>query len=530
MGVLKSIRKRNQGMGRRISNKKLLNYSSISNGSGDTQDDSVEMLEATTPLFERDIRTSSSIVTSRPDQAAGPEYSPRLSALPEKETEEPLVPSQKQREEQLRQHKRTPVEPIGPLGVVVNEDDWDSISHISGISTRTESSTPKSSPGKSMNSTDIQKDLAKMEMSPEAPNINAAQNTSAYSARTSTVVSPGPKDKNEVIRNTSNDSSEEQAIIRTLAGARVEIVVIDSSDSKAQHTDRIVRILKRFDNPNKDGNESESGCNISHVFEDDQESTGNNATPIYSQQLPTPALVSPEKTPRVTSSFVAVFDSDLKEKQHVPPSITGTAAPSFDGSTATVNTNNTTTKSNICDALNTRANTKTTPESFTDTIHEKLNAIEVTMRSSCTGGPEFLEASPSCDSFLSSPSAISENLKDSFQQIKKELNSLYVYSGLESAATRAEQQVDIIQCPQSLFSTKAEPKEEQKPEEDIPNATQESFFCTEGSKTVDSKATKESSLFSEGSKTEESSTIKSNEKHAGNDNIYFTRTETQVSF
>lgn len=488
MGVLKSICMRNQSMGRRISNKKHLNYSSISNGSGDTYDDSVEMVEEIAPLFEREIRTSPS------DQAAGPVFSPRLSALPEKDTEE------SQREER----KRTPVEPIAPLGVVVNEDDWDSISHISGISTRTESSTPKSSPVKSMSPTDIHKDLAKMEMFSE-------ENTSA-------VVSPGPEDKNEAT--TGNEIFEDQAIIRALAGARINVVVHDasSSDSKAQHADRIVRILKRFDN--KDGNES--GSKISHVFEDDQESKNANAVPIYSDQLPTPGMVSPEKPRRVTPSFVAVFDSNVKEEQYAPPSILGTAAVSFDESTATVNTCNTTTKPNssgcspsnnntlnTCATATPAANTKTTSESFTYTIHEKFNAIEVTMRSSCSGSPEFFESSPSCDSFLSSPSEISKNLKDSFQQIKKELNGLYVSSGLESVATKAEEQVDKIQCSHSLFTkTTAEPKQEEeqpKPEVDIPTPTQES-------------------------KTEESSTINTLEMEADNECIFFTRTETQSSF
>ena len=530
MRVLKSIRMRNQNMGRRISTKKLLNYSSISDGSGDTDDDSVEVLEDTAPLFEREIRTSP------PDQAAAPIYSPRLSVVPEKETEE----------SQRKERKRTPVEPIAPLGVVVNDDDWDSISHISGISTRTESSTPKSSPCKSMSSTDIQKDLTKLEM-PSKENSNA-------------VVSTGPDVKNEANSNTGKEISEEQAIVRTLAGARINIVVHDasSSDSKAQHADRIVRILKRFDS--KDGNQSESGSKISHVFEDDQASTGRNANsnanaaPIYSEQLPTPGMVSPEKPRRVTPSFVAIFDSDLKEEHNAPPSIHRTAVvSSFDGSTATANTNNTTTKPDgsdgsgcSCPSNNTlhtsaattpTAKTKTTPESFTDTIHETLNAIEVTMRSSCSGSPEFFESSPSCDSFLSSPSSISENLKDSLQQIKKELNGLYVSSGFASEATKAEEQVDKVQCPHSLFTkTTAEPKHEEEPqklemEEDIPAPTQETSFSTDGTKTVDSKTTKKSSLFSEGRKTEENNTIKTLEMGADNDdNIFFPRTETKCSF
>jgi hypothetical protein len=436
---------RNQNMGRRISTKKLLNYSSISDGSGDTDDDSVEVLEDTAPLFEREIRTSP------PDQAAAPIC-------------------------------------------------------------------------KSMSSTDIQKDLTKLEML-------SKENSNA-------VVSPGPDVKNEANSNTGKEISEEQAIVRTLAGARINIVVHDasSSDSKAQHANRIVRILKRFDS--KDGNQSESGSKISHVFEDDQASTGRNANsnanaaPIYSEQFPTPGMVSPEKPRRVTPSFVAIFDSDLKEEQNAPPSIHRTAVvSSFDGSTVNANTNNTTTKPDGSDGSGCSC-----PSNNNDTIHETLNAIEVTMRSSCSGSPEFFESSPSCDSFLSSPSSIFENLKDSLQQIKKELNGLYVSSGFASEATKAEEQVDKVQCPHSLFTkTTAEPKHEEEPqklemEEDIPAPTQETSFSTDGTKTVNSKATKESSLFSEGRKTEENSTIKTLEMGADNDdNIFFPRIETQCS-
>jgi hypothetical protein len=533
MGVLKSIRRRNQDMVRKMSSKKMLNYSQMSDGSGGTQheskDDSAEILEAATPLF------TTSIVTPASDEAEAAAPSEPVPPSPEK----PM------KEEQALEEKRTPAEPIGPLGVVVNEDEWDAISHISGISTRTDSS-PKPN-GRSMSSEEIQKDLAKMELH-EAPATKVSGVKT--SARTPAVVSPGPEDKKETVLNFSKDSSKASAsksnsknrskdnssnsrvqnIIQGFeSSTRVNVVVSDASTSEtspdnSQHMDRIVRILKRFND--KDGNESESG-KVSHVFEDDQDSTSNvvvtvntvaSPAPIYSDPIPTPALVSPEETPekKMIPTFKAVFDSDFKEEQLPHPTVQGAVSPSFDGSTATANTKNTSPKS----TTDSRCGINPEQQAFSDKMQEKLSVIEETMRSSCQsiGGGEKSEfqTPPSCDSFLSSTSAIASNLKDSLQQIKRELGGLY---------GKAEKQAEVIQCTQALFGTEAAaPKENENeevyPEDEDQNTTQESSFCASDTKTEESSVNK---------------SVKTNEKEdeellTENDEIYFTRTPTQSSF
>jgi len=538
MGVLKSIRRRNQDMVRRMSSKKMLNYSQMSDGSGGTQheskDDSAEILEAATPLF------TTSTVTPASDEAEAAAPSEPVPPSPEKP----------KKEEPTLEEKRTPAEPIAPLGVVVNEDEWDAISHISGISTRTDSS-PKPN-GRSMSSEEIQKDLAKMEL-PEAPTTTKVSGVKT-SARTPAVVSPGPEDKKEAVLNISKDSSKASAksnsknkskdssnsrvqnIIQGFeSSTRVNVVVNDASTSetspdKSQHMDRIVRILKRFND--KDGNESESG-KVSHVFEDDQDSTSNvvvtvnntvdTPAPIYSDPIPTPALISPEETPEKTAvpTFKAVFDSDFKEEQLPRPTVQGAVAPSFDGSTATANTKNTSPKS-ITDS---KCGINPEQQAFSDKIQEKLSAIEGTMRSSChsIGGGEKseFETPPSCDSFLSSTSAITANLKDSLQQIKRELGGLY---------GKAEKKVEVIQCPQALFGTEgAAPKETENeeicyPEDENQNTTQESSFCTSDAKTEESSVNK--SVTTKDTKEQKVD----EELLTENDKIYFTRTPTQSSF
>lgn len=570
MGVLKSIRRRNQGMAGRMSIKKQLNYSSISDGSGatdhnDSKDDSADLFEAATPLFvEREIRTSS-VVTAAPDQAAGPEVSPlptRIQETPSpspsplKEEPEPFILLQKKPEETSSTPKRTPAEPIAPLGVattprgivVQDESEWDSISHISGISTRSDSSNKSAQ--KNMSSEEIQKDLAELASSFQDGALNNTApapatvptstqdigvNTSAMSSRTPAMVSPGPQDKPETLNSSKGSSSKVQSIIHNFEAGRVNVV---GNDAKEPSPDRAVRILKRFDD------KSDSGSKVSHVFEDDQDSanameTSADSSPasVYSAPIETPALVSPEKTQVLdevntsTPKLEAVVGADSPTP---PPAINGTIAPSFDGSTATVFTNNTSAKSSAS-TINSKvpaaasstpttpaaatatptANTKPEEKDFSARVHEKLNAIEDTVRSIGAGKrPEFLDAaSPSCDSFLSSPSAITANFKDSLQQIKKEINNFYENSssGFASAAAKAEKHVEKIQCPQTFFA-KAESDDKQEPQldESNVNTSQESSYYTEDSTNYRSK--------------ESTTTV------ASNDDKYVRRTETQASF
>lgn len=501
MGVLKSLRRRNPDKGLR--NKKHLNYSAMSNDSGNTHETSKD--DPTDDAFFASLIERENLTvctTASPDQGAGPQVVSPLASpkMPMQETGAdeqayPLLHSENKttKPKMTMEPKRTSLEPIAPLGVVVNEDnekedEWDAISHISGISTRSESSTAK----KNLSSEEIKKDLETM--------------AASFDGRAKAIVSP--ECKKESSDNSKDDSSKDGSLVQSMiqnfeSGGMnhnkssdssnnnvraVDILVHDDtpSPSKAKHMDRIVRILKSVNEKKEGGNvnncceSSETGSKVSHVFEDDQDSNNvisdtSGESPIYS-----PSITVSAQLDTSTPSLEAVFTMKTEEPKQKPPGINGAVAPSFDGSTATACTDN------------------TSPNKKVDTFQ--------TSQDKWAKSPEFTFA-PSCDSIFSSPTAISANLKNSLEQIKKELNEVYESSasGLASAAAKVEEQVGAIKFPQPFFSKKSTVKYVQ------PKYDEE---------TLETEATNE---------TEESPRT-GGETMSENDKEFFKRTVTQGSF
>jgi len=493
MKVLKKIRRKKQGTMRiGIGSKKHLNYSTVSNGSGNTEDDdSMDLIESLSPLNPEDIkRVSVPETTPEPKLSLFHDNSkPLVVPKVQEKKKNPIVEKPSRpillevapMSSEAEPNKRVPADPIAPLGTVVNdenENEWDSISHISGISNHT-SSSAKSPIGINLSSNDVQEEVNEMKAeaaeATEPPQSSSVPSTEDATDRPPAVVSPGPEDK---AVGTVSSEEEDGALVR--------------------------RMFKQFD-------DNDSNSKISHIFEDDQESHQNNSnnssknnqnlivvhnvatSPIYAEKIPmpatvTPAKVSPERSPArvveeeqmpIGEDLVPAFEAVITEKiaqrvgdyktppkqrrleknpcppvelaESPHPDLRGAIAPSFDGSTATEFTNNTTSNKSGSNSSNrvariptekTDDDTKNENESvFSNKIHEKLSAIEVSVRSSCASmgdlkmkKPEMPEFNPpNCDSVFSSTQALSANLRDSLQTIRTELSG--AVSGLSSASS-----------------------------------------------------------------------------------------------
>ena len=516
MKVLKNIRRKKQGTMRiGIGSKKHLNYSTVSNGSGNTEDEnSLDMIEPFSPLKPQDIGINSNM-TDWEDFEKPPETTPEPKLSLFHDNSQPLVIRKNSGNKPPRppqtmsyEHpstKRVPADPIAPLGTVVNDGDneWDSVSHISVISNH--SSTTGKSPAQSPSRNNIPSNDGVEEV--KAGTVaDAIRKFSPSKTVGAAVVSPGSEENNKADGTAPSSSGE-------------------AEDGGMAH-----RILKRFD-------DSESNSKISHIFEDDQEShyssgikpsSTNNVVvlhttgtsplysekipmpvtvspdtstakdekheevqTVYSEKIPVPASMSPETSPAklvpagndLTPAFEAIAREETSQQQQQqaggeglpeeppttagknrsiptfempeppPTDLSGTiAAPSFDGSTATEFTNNTTSnksgsaKSNGYtagddDDITTKDSDQTsifsTITGANTKIHEKLNEIEVTMGFSCVKmreiKPPEMPTAPHCNSVFSSTQTLSENLRDSLQTIKKELSG--AVSGLSSASS-----------------------------------------------------------------------------------------------
>ena len=409
MRVLKFFRRRKPDMGRRLGTKKHLNYSAISNGSGNT-DQNISKDDPTddaffSALIERETSNASSTtstVATTSTTGLSPSGPQIVSPISTASDEPPAIFPQATNDIKpimtTKPKMRQSLEPIAPLGVVVNEgseneDDWDAISHISGISTRSESSAAK----KNLSLEEIKEDL---------------ESTAASLVGSPAVVSP---DKES-----------------------------DAMDEKCRNGSLVQSVTQNIDG-----------------------GTENSPIKSSSRAESFPAVTVTSPPPQLSASLEAYFE--FKDEQDNPPKIPpiqAIRATSFDSSTATAYTDNT----SGFPAQKVETESIFSPK----VVREKINALEDSVRSSCqslSGGtaklsPKFF----SCNSVFSSPSEISSNLKDSFEQIKKELSGLYESSGLASAAAKAEQQMEIIKCPESfLFGTKKGfcKKEEEKKTEEI---------------------------------------------------------------
>jgi len=529
MGVFKSIRRRSQG--RMLGSRKMLNYSAISDTSGNTHNESKEdshddMFAATAPL----IPTSAPLIEEqeRPTRIVSPIISPVASPMASPEKNKPINTINKQQKLKIAtpkpkmtmqpkiikepkmtmEAKRVSLEPVAPLGiatmgVVVNEDEWEEISHISGISTRSESSAAKKV---EMSSVEIQEDLDALAAAFEGTPIpvTPTKPIGTVVKPSTTTLTPPKRTIGKNVKNIAaafeggNTTTKTPIAPRKLVGTftvktsapRAEYIAppvvtpianeqkesfapkdVVQQDTVENSGNAIVHILTGVDGENAINGNTEDGSKVSHVFEDDQSSQHALVTDTSADSTPATTRVIPFSTRESSGpKYETVFNSDFeKEIQHSAPPMHPTIAPSFDGSASTAFTDN---KSNKSSTRSVRTDADSTV-SF-KSVQEKLNAFDATMRSSvqkfagdaAAMSPEFKTSSPACTSMFSSTSDIKANLKDSIHHIKKELNDFYESSGIAAAAAKAEEQVGTMK--QSFFPKNQE-NNEMPDDNEMPN-------------------------------------------------------------
>lgn len=455
MGVFKSIRRRNHGRGM-LGGKKHLNYSAISEGSGNTHNDSKEdshdddMFAATAPLISTSAPLSE-VAESTSPVAVSP------MASPEKMTKKTSFKKNNKdtKPKMTMEPKRVSLEPVAPLGVVVNEDEWEEISHISGISNRSEEKKPD------LSSVEIREDLDAL--------------AAAFEGTTNPVT---PTKVKTVAVAPVTPTKKMGSTVRTMAAAFEASTTPPAKTSSAPAVvspavespgKAIVHILTGVDGENAisgDRESSENGSKLSHVFEDDQSSNvpetsvedfsaynAANATKVI------PFSMRENSGPK----FEAVFDDTFQKEMKTAP----TNAPSFDGSASTAFTDNKSDSIKNIRTVNNKdadaANETASVVSF-KSVQKKLHEIDATMRSSvqkladdaAAMSPEFTRTSPACA--FPSTTDLKKDFEDSIQHIKKELSSFYETSGMAAARQKAEEQVNKI--PQTFFQRKTMPDDD----------------------------------------------------------------------
>ncbi len=528
MGVFKSIRRRNKGM--MLGSRKQLNYSAISDTSGNTDNESKEdshddMFAATAPLIRSSAPLTAPLTEEqeRPTRIVSPIISPVASPMASPEKSKAINANNKQQKLKIEtkpkmtmqpkitkepkvtmEAKRVSLEPVAPLGiatmgVVVDEDEWEEISHISGISTRSESSATKKI---DMSSVEIREDLDALAAAFEGTTtpVKPAKPIGTFVKPSPNTLTPPKRIIGKNVKNIAaafegtKTTTKSTIAPKKLAGTysvktsapRTEYVTppVVTPVAQEQHEsvaskdvvqdtvenpgNAIVHILTGVDGENAingDTEASENGSKVSHVFEDDQSSqhvlvtdTSADSTPLCSPTTRViPFLTRESSGPK----YETVINSDFqKDIHHSVPPMQPVVAPSFDGSTSTFFTDN---KSNKSESQSFKTDADSTV-SF-KSVQDKLNAFDATMRSSLQNfagdaaamSPEFKTSSPACTSMFTSTSDIKANLKDSFLHIQKELNDFYESSGMAAAAAKAEEQVETMT--QSLFSKNQENKE-----------------------------------------------------------------------
>jgi len=431
-----------------------LNYSAISDGSGNTHNDSKEdshddMFAATAPLISTSAPLSE-VAESTSPVVVSPMASP--AKVSKTNTASFKKNNKETKSKMTMEPKRISLEPVAPLGVVVNEDEWEEISHISGISTRSEEKKP---------------DLSSMEI---------REDLDALAAAFEGTINPVTPTKVKTMAAPVTPTKKMGSTVRTMAavfeGNTTPIAPKQTMTVKPAHAivspsvespgNAIVHILTGVDGENAingDRESSENGSKLSHVFEDDQSSNvPDTSVEDFSAYNAANTKVIPfSMSENSGPKYEAVFDDKFqKEIQSSPP-----GAPSFDGSASTAFTNNKSDKNSSSNrSANKDADTLNETGSVVSfkSVQKKLHEIDATMRSSAQKfaddaaamSPEFTRTSPACT--FPSTTELKKDFQDSILHIKKELSDFYETSGMAAATAKA--------VPKTFFQRKTMPDDD----------------------------------------------------------------------